>query len=410
MRRCATPWTPGTPARAGDERHAFNPFAQSTRSAGAFWRPNRGAWRRSRHRHGRKSRARRRIRLGQDRLGAGLAASAGRGATDRQCDVRRARTLHTERAPDARSARQRHRHDLSGADDRAQPAASGRAADCRGAGAARGAVPPRGLGAGRGVAGADGHRPARAACGGLSASALRRPEAAGNDCHGVGLPPPAAAGRRAHHRARRDRTPPDSRSARRLAGRIRPGLAVHHPRPSFGAALRAPRGRDAAGQGGGGRNGYLSIRRAAAPLYANAAAQPPAPPRAGVRKKCGAAAHRASGARAECALRPKQRFLAQTLAHRAAGRFAGIARRADLGRGGRIGQRQIDPRARTARPAAPTGRGGESAGTRSGPVVRCRAAPLARAGANRVPGPVFQPIAAAHRGADRRRGSGKPSS
>ena len=221
--------TRDTPHRARDERHRLDSLAQRARAERAVWVADRGAGCRFRYCSWRKSRAGRRIRFGQNRVCPGRSATAVWSAAVWQRALRRPRTRQPERARHARRARQRHRHDFSGADDRAQSAPSGWAADRRGARMARSAAAPRRMGEGGGIAGADGARSAREACGRLPAPALRRAAAAGDDRHGAGLQTAPAAGRRADYRAGCDRAPPDSRPARRAAGRIRTGTAVHHP-------------------------------------------------------------------------------------------------------------------------------------------------------------------------------------
>ncbi len=65
----------------------------------------------------------------------------------------------------------------------------------------------------------------------LSAPALRRHAAAGDDRHGAGRRPDAADRRRADHRARCHHPGADHGAARRLQGRRRHGDAADHPRP-----------------------------------------------------------------------------------------------------------------------------------------------------------------------------------
>ena len=121
----------------------------------------------------------------------------------------------------ARAARPRHRDDLPGPAELAEPGRAGRAAGHRGARAA-----PRDVAQGRP---AGGPRPARAgrhprprpAAEGLPAPDERRHAPARADRHGAGVQPAAAHRRRADHRPRRHHPGAD-------------------PRPAQGAACRRP--------------------------------------------------------------------------------------------------------------------------------------------------------------------------
>ena len=84
----------------------------------------------------------------------------------------------------------------------------------------------------RGAAG-----PARAV---LPAPALGRPEAAGDDCDGAGLPAAADRGRRADHRPRRDGAGPGAGPDVRAGARPRRRPDRHQPRP-VGAATTCDR-------------------------------------------------------------------------------------------------------------------------------------------------------------------------
>ena len=105
----------------------------------------------------------------------------------------------------------------------------------------------------------------------LSARALRRPAAAGDDRHGAGLRPGRADRRRADHGARRDGAGADPRAPRRAAGAARHGDRLHHPRPRHRAALRRPGLRHAPGRGGGDRPDRGALRPAGASLHPDAA-------------------------------------------------------------------------------------------------------------------------------------------
>ena len=164
----------------------------------------------------------------------------------------------------------RHRDDLPGADDRAQPALHRRQPDRRSARAARGAAQERGararaieLLARTGIP--DPERRVDA----YPAPALGRPAPARDDRDGARLPAQAADRRRADHRARRHDPGADPRPARRAAGRDGHGAPVHHPRPQPGAPLHPSRRRDGARPAGrAAAPPHEVFARPAAPLHA----------------------------------------------------------------------------------------------------------------------------------------------
>ena len=123
--------------------------------------------------------------------------------------------MQKSRARDARHPRRGDRHDLPGADDRAEPALHGRQPDRRGARAARGAASERGACACDRTAGEDRHSRSGAPRRFLSAPAVGRAAPARDDRDGAGVPAAAADRRRADDRARRHDPGADPRAARR---------------------------------------------------------------------------------------------------------------------------------------------------------------------------------------------------
>ena len=95
------------------------------------------------------------------------------------------RSAGPRRGRNAPGARQRHLHDLPGADDLAQPGADHWLPDRRGADPAPGHEPDRGAVAGGGDARHDAHSRAGAAGEGVSAPAFRRHAPAGDDRDGA---------------------------------------------------------------------------------------------------------------------------------------------------------------------------------------------------------------------------------
>ena len=128
------------------------------------------------------------------------------------------------RARDAPGARQRHHHDLPGADDLAQPAAHDREADRRDAAAASGHDRAGGARAHARAADPGRHPRSGDAARELSAPALRRPAPARDDRDGARQRARPADRRRADHRARRHRAGADSHAAKELQKRL--GMAM----------------------------------------------------------------------------------------------------------------------------------------------------------------------------------------
>ena len=174
----------------------------------------------------------------------------------------------------APAARARHRGDLPGADDGAEPDLHGGRSD-RGVAGAAYAAARRGRLERGGERDAQGrHRRPGAPGAQLPAPALRRPAPARDDRDGARLQPEAADRRRADDRARRDDPPADPRAARAAARRGRHGAPPDHARPEPGAPLRRSRGGDGEGCAGGAGDHRAGDRAAAASLYAEAGQQP----------------------------------------------------------------------------------------------------------------------------------------
>ena len=135
--------------------------------------------------------------------------------------------LQARRTRDARRARQRHHHDLPGADDEPQPGADGRPADRRDVAAAsrassRNAAETRAIEMLRWSA-----FPSQATpCARISAPALRRHAPARDDRHGAVLQAEAPDRRRADHGARRHHPGADPRPDERPQA---PRRRRHHP-------------------------------------------------------------------------------------------------------------------------------------------------------------------------------------
>ena len=118
---------------------------------------------------------------------------------------RRDRSCRLQRPRDARHPRPAHRHDLSGADERARSGLHRRASDCRDVAHPYRRERRRGAGQDARHAAAGRHRFAGAAHRRLSASALRRHAPARDDCGCPDLRAAAPDRGRADHRARRHR-------------------------------------------------------------------------------------------------------------------------------------------------------------------------------------------------------------
>ena len=192
----------------------------------------RGAQRVVRHRQGRDRGAGGRVRLGQDRDGAVDPQAPPlplRLAPVRQDPVQRRESVGPvdQRAPPGQG--QQDFDDLPGADDLAQPVAHHRAAGRRSA-----EDPPRHVGQGGARAGARSpgegrHRRSQRPAPVLSASAVRRPAAAGDDRHGARQRARPVDRRRADHRARRHHPGANPRPAAQAQGRVQHGDAADHP-------------------------------------------------------------------------------------------------------------------------------------------------------------------------------------
>ena len=142
---------------------------------------------------------------------------------------RRDRPRHARPAAHARRARQRDRHDLPGADDRAEPGLHRRPpADRRAARASR-HERETGRGARAGTLARGAHPRARAPPEAVSARVVRRDAPARGDRHGHGLQAASADCGRTHHGTGRDDPGRDPRPDGPAQARDRHGGDVHHP-------------------------------------------------------------------------------------------------------------------------------------------------------------------------------------
>src|SRR5579885_1398897 len=305
----------------------------------------------------------------------------------------------------ARNPRQPHRHRLPGADDLAQPAAHAGKADRRdiayppphvgrsGAGAHPGAAPARRAARGR--------EPAQR----LSAPALRRSAASGDDRDGDRQRARHPDRRRADDGARRHHPGADSRFDARPARPARHGAAADHPRPVDRAPHGRPGLRDDPWRDRRGGTDRADLRGAAAPLY-------PAPARRRAEGPGGAGRSRGAdpgrGARAQGVVPDPPRPAAARhrtrqggrlgLAHGAPGDDARRRRRERLG--------QDHPRAGSAATGRSRGRHRLRRARHHGAAAET-APPPAQGNADRLSGPVFEPVAAHVGVADRQRGAAR---
>ncbi|MCY1296854.1 hypothetical protein D9M70_462660 [compost metagenome] len=212
----------------------------------------------------------RRIRFGQVGFGQfdpEAAALSVREPPERRDRLQRQGPVEGRRCGAAQRARQRHHHDLPGADDLAQPAAFDRAADRRDprtAPAARRSrcAHPHSRASQSGRYPRAGEAPQR-----LSARALRWPAPARHERHGACQPARALDRRRADNGARRHGAGADPRASEDAQGRARHVDAVHHPRPRHRAQDRRPGLRDDQGQDRRDRPDRRDLRQSAARLY-----------------------------------------------------------------------------------------------------------------------------------------------
>ena len=150
---------------------------------------------------------------------------------------RRRDPLRGPRSPDAgrprhaRHPRQRHQHDLPGADDEPEPGAQHRPAARRDAAPASGPRPQGGAGARHGHARPRRHPGAGPAALRISPPDVGRHAAAGDDRHGARLQSQALDRRRADHRPRRHHPGADPRPDGGAQAPHRRGHRPHHPRP-----------------------------------------------------------------------------------------------------------------------------------------------------------------------------------
>ena len=175
--------------------------------------------------------------------------------------LRRPRAARPHRRGDAQDPRPRHRDDLPGADDLAQPGAQDRAADH---GAAH--HPPRhgrceGARAGDRAADAGRHHRPREPARPVSAPALGRHAPARDDRHRACLQSQAPDRRRAHHRARRHHPGADPGADEGPLAPARRGGRHHHPQPRHRRPLRRPRERHVCGAPGRERHRRARVRR-----------------------------------------------------------------------------------------------------------------------------------------------------
>ena len=178
-------------------------------------------------------------------------------------------------------------------------------------------------------------RPQRRARRALPARVLRRAAPAHRHRPRPGAQPQAHHLRRAGQRPRRVHPRPGHQPARGPAGRVRPHLPVHRPRPVRGQAHLRPRRRDVPRQDRRDRRQRRALRPAAAPLHRGAALGGADPGPAHGAQRGGA-----SSSRATCPARPtRRRAASSTRAARAPRRSAPTAMPALASTGGDAGER-----------------------------------------------------------------------
>ncbi|KAF1853974.1 hypothetical protein Lal_00005187, partial [Lupinus albus] len=362
-----------------------------------------------RHPEGRDAGAGRRIGLRQVGHGSVDPATAALpdGAPPRRLDpLPRHRTAGCRRAHPAAGARQPHRHDLPGADDLAEPAAQHRAADQRDPVPAQAPVvrrrpcPHTGAAAPRRPA-----RPGKTADR-LPARAVGRPAPARDDRHGARQRARPADRRRADHGARRHHPGADPGAAEGSAKPLRHGAAADHPRSRRGAQDGGPRLRDEPGRDRRAGEGRRPVHPPAPRLHEEAPVSRAARQPAVAARGCGggdgrrpaegpfpdqegpAAPHRRphqGGGRRRC---------------RGAPRPHGRRRR-------RIGIGQDHAWPGPAAPARQRGRHPLRRHRHPGLAAETPARPATR-DADRLPGPLWQPVAPPVGRPDHRRGAGHP--
>ena len=342
-----------------------------------------------------------RLRQVGDRAVAAATAAA-HGPLRRARRDRRAERDRRLAAGVAAAARRPRGHGVPGTDDQPQSAQEDRAAGGRGGGAAQSGAAAGDAPAHRGGAGGSRLRRCGTAPRRLPASVVGRAAAARDDRDGAGQQPRAADRRRADDRTRRDHPGPDPPAARGREAGARAGDAADQPRPRHRQEVRRSGLRDEGRGSGGSGCRARGLWRPAAPLHEAAARGRAARP---ARTGTGGCADADRGARhARTFPDPPRPDAAHGRA--CAGGRRHLVQRA-RGRDGRAcgGERlrQIHGGLRAA--AAGAGRGrGDLRGTRPAVAGAARAAQTAGAGADRVPGPVRQPVAAPERGRDRGRG------
>ena len=178
--------------------------------------------------------------------------------------------LKLQRRGDPAGPRQRHRDDLPGPDDLAQPGPDDRAADRRGARAAQGHEPGPGSQAYHRAAGAGRHpvrpEPRRR----LPPPVLGRHAPARDDRHGALLRPEAADRRRADDGPRRDDPGPDPGPDRPASEGSWHGRHHDHPRPRRGRRRRRQDQRHVRRLHRRVGTGRGAVREAAPPVHARA--------------------------------------------------------------------------------------------------------------------------------------------
>ncbi len=175
-------------------------------------------------------------------------------------------TASNERS--AQDPRQRHRDDLPGSDQLAEPGLQGRMADRRADPHAQPAdQQDRGDGQGRRADGARRRAARGRAAALLPARVLRRHAPARDDRDGALLLAEAADRRRADHGARRHDPGADPRRAAPAARRDQRRDHPRHPRPRGGCRHRRPRRRHVLGPRGRAGHARRALLRPAAPLH-----------------------------------------------------------------------------------------------------------------------------------------------
>ena len=181
------------------------------------------------------------------------------------------RPAEARRSCDARRPRQRHQHDLPGADDEPQSSAHHRPPARETIQLHRGARQERCREACRRDADAGRHRRAAAARARISAPAVRRHAPARDDRDGACLQSQAPDRRRADHRARRDHPGADPRPDARSQTARRRRHHPDHPRSRRRRRSRRARDGDVRGPQGRGGIGRRSVSHAAPSLHAGPA-------------------------------------------------------------------------------------------------------------------------------------------